>query len=45
MAARYRKWADEASSKTQAEEFCRLADSSEATADQLEVILHRKDAS
>jgi len=45
MAARYRKWADEASSKTQAKEFRRLADSSDATADQLEVLLRRKDAS
>ena len=44
MAARYRKWADEASSKFQAEEFCKLADSSDATADQLEEILRRKDA-
>ena len=45
MAARYRKWADEASSENQAEEFCRLADSSEATAFELEGLLRRKEAS
>ena len=43
MAVRYREWAKQAN-KYQAEEFLRLADSSEQSADELEEILRRKNS-